>query len=111
MIRELYERFEKSCAAYEAIQVPPVRDAAYKRMQKQFDGAVAKASKIAARIVKLPAKCIDDMLIKIKVACWCGKDLPTAELDNWTPGRFCDNEQFYALVSLRLDLQRLKAAA
>ncbi len=100
-ITELYAQFETAVAAAHALPEIPAGQST-----EPFDRAIDKCSKIAWRIVKAPAQGIDEMKLKIAVAGWC----MGAGDKNWHPGGLIENEEAYALATLREDLRRLQAA-
>lgn len=85
-VSKLYAEFQAAIAASKAL---PEGD------EKSFNRAVAKASTIAAAIVKAPARNVDEMLLKIEVVDQSEGD--GLELD--------------ALMSLREDLHQLQRQA
>jgi len=104
-IFQLWARFAKAVIKMEAT---PTAAKPGKISNPAFDRAVSKASDIANLIVVHRADCIEEMQLKIKAALWCANGLPFAELDDWKPGPYADNEQTEALVSLRRDLDQLQ---
>src|SRR5262249_23326602 len=106
-ITALYRDFE---AAHNAVQEEP-----------ETEGNVAVCRRIAARIVKLPAENIDEMILKIRIALRCIGALRSGEtlasIDGWKAGEPGDHrpdyepEQFDCLCSLRDDLLRLAAGS
>jgi hypothetical protein len=104
-VTDLFKRFEQVCALLETL--PPARTAGDTN-EKAFERAVTKAGRIAEQIVSASAITVDEMLLKILVAGWCGNALPLAKLKNWKPDDLCmPGEEFEALASLREDLRRL----
>ena len=98
-------------------------EVAHSALQEEADTEknVAACRKIAARIVKFPAKTIDEMLLKIRIALRCAGALRSGEtlasIDGWKAGEPSDHrpdyepEQFDCLCSLRDDLLRLTAGS
>jgi len=98
-------------------------EAAHSALQEEAETEkhVAVCRKIAAGIVKLPAKNIDEMILKIRIALRCAGALRSGEtlasIDGWKAGEPSDHrpdyepEQFDCLCSLRDDLLRLTAGS
>jgi hypothetical protein len=105
-ITDLYQEFEPAHAAYRAMP-----DSA---ANKPFDRAVAKACRVADQIVKTPAKTVDEMILKLRIAVWDVGDCKyesLEELDRWTPAPSTKGAEYKAIASLQWDLQRLKVSS
>lgn len=106
-ITKLYAEFELAHRDMQAI--PPVKSV--KDDTKPFERAVDRCSRIAWKIVKAPARTLNEMLIKIRIAGWCAgamkPNYQLADLDDWQPTPLCNSEELHALVTLREDIREI----
>lgn len=97
-VTKLYAAF---LAAHEAMQAMPSPKPGEVETPL-WDKAVAQCTQIAWKIVKAPARTLEEIFLKIKVAGWsAGVMRPNyrlTDLDNWQPTEFTNTEEMYALV-------------
>ena len=108
-ITQLYADFERAHATYRAI----VDDD--RASQRRWESAIDRCARLARRIADMPAGSLAEMQLKIRVALWDmgSRYQDLADLDTWRPGQdvlSCSEVEHHVLVSLRGDLERLRAA-
>src|ERR1700720_2494642 len=99
-IADLYKKFEKAYARFQAI------DEADRSgdISKAGDRALERCGSIARQIAHAPARDLDELLLKLRATIWDVSSGPLDEIDHWKPARHGLGAEYGFLGSLRRDL-------